>query len=304
MWVTALLLPGLIDALRVLDRVGPSPLKNTRLVYVPEEEGLDGLPEWLRRNICAAEDAPECPLTADQLRRVFAYYRTQGVSAWARTPEARDAGFVFGDNNITLKLGRADGGLLNKMQAQVFSWADAGFEGPTSGDEEQWTVEDYAYVATMKLLTFYNQTKRYLLDNKGIKMTHVHIQIYREGYTGNPHFDTRMNPRDEPGTLGRLLIPAKGDEGRPLAFYVGKKGYRGFPDLRHARLLTLVTGPIFMTDLGSGGSPILGAGQVELGHEGDDAHARKVFVAHAPYPKGMPTTRRTATCVFSGKPAN
>ena len=58
MWVTALLLPGLIDALRVLDRVGPSPLKNTRLVYVPEEEGLDGLPEWLRRNICAAEDAP------------------------------------------------------------------------------------------------------------------------------------------------------------------------------------------------------------------------------------------------------
>ena len=85
MWVTALLLPGLIDALRVLPRVGPSPLKNTRLVYVPEE-GLDGLPEWLRRNICAAEDAPERPLTADQLRRVFAYYRTQGVSAWARTP--------------------------------------------------------------------------------------------------------------------------------------------------------------------------------------------------------------------------
>ena len=183
---------------------------------------------------------------------------------------------------------------------EVWNFARRGVLVPTEAFERTC----YAYVATMKLLTFYNQTRRYLRDNKGIKLSHVHIQIYREGYTGNPHFDTRMKPRDEPGTLGRLLIPAKGDEGRPLAFYVGKKGYRGFPDLRHARLLTLARGPIFMTDLGSGGSPILGAGQVELGHEGDDAHASEVFVAHAPYPKGMPTTRRAATCVFSGKPAN
>ena len=154
----------------------------------------------------------------------------------------------------------------------------------------------------MKLLTYYDDTYNYLLD-KGIEPTQVHIQIYRNGYTGNAHFDTRMKT-NEPGTLGRLLVPTKGDEKRALAFYVARKGHKGFPDMRHARLLTLASGPIFMTDLGSGGSPILAAGQVELGHEGDDAHASEVFLAHAPYPKGMPTTKRAATCVFTGKPAN
>ena len=304
MWVSVLLLPGLIKALRVLPRVGPSPKKYTRLVYIPEQEELDGLPKSLKKHIRAARDAPECPLTAKELHRIFAYYRGKGTLARSRTKQARTASFVFGDNNITFKLGpkRYDGGLLLAIQAQAEAWEAAGFK-PTTDDEAQWTVEEYAYVATDKLLEFYDKTYLYLLDNKGIKLTMVHIQMYRKGYTGNAHFDTRMNP-NEPGKTARLLVPAQGDEGRPIAFYVGNKGYRGFLDMRQARLLTLATGPIFMTDLGAGGSPILGAGQVELGHEGDDAHASEVFVAHAPYPKGMPTTKPAATVVFTGKPAN
>lgn len=306
MRITALLVPGLIDALQRLPRVGPSPIKYTRLVYVPEEEGLDGLPEYLKKHIRAAPDAPECPLTANELQRVFAYYRTKGSSAWARTKKALNASFIFGDNNISIKLGSADGGLLNKMQAQVFDWAAAGFTRPAPEDRKQWTVEEYAYVATVKLLAYYDDTYNYLLD-KGIEPTQVHIQIYRPGYTGKAHFDTRMKT-NKPGTLGRLLVPAKGDEKRALAFYVARKGHKGFPDMRHARLLTLASGRIFMTDLGAGGSPILAAGQVELGHKGDDAHASEVFLAHSPYPKGKPALtkegepKRAATCVFTGKP--
>ena len=52
MWISVLLLPGLIDALRVLPRVGPSPKKGTRdIKYIPEQKGLDGLPKSLKEHI-------------------------------------------------------------------------------------------------------------------------------------------------------------------------------------------------------------------------------------------------------------
>ena len=134
----------------------------------------------------------------------------------------------------------------------------------------------------------------------GIDVVNAHVMIYPEGYRGNAHFDTRMNT-DTPGSLGRLLVPAKGNEGRPIAFYASHKGPRGWPVLRDARGLALATGPILMNDCGSGGSAVVAAGQAELGHKGSAADASDIFLGHAPYPKGKPATARSATVVFTGR---
>ena len=72
-------------------------------------------------------------------------------------------------------------------------------------------------------------------------------------------------------------------------------------DELEARRLALATGAILMNDYGSGGSAVVAAGQAELGHTGTAAAASDIFLSHAPYPKGMPTTARAATVVFTGR---
>ena len=299
---------SLADAFVALPRTGPSPIKGTHdIEYIPVF-GLDDLPslhEDLEKYIREAPDAPKCPLTPNGLVSLFGFMRRRHKCklARSRTPAACGASFVFGAKSFSINLGKPkfDGELLEKMKAQKAAWdkrPPPRFENALALDFRIHS-EQYIRDLLVNFLDFFGRTQIYLL-NKGIKHTHTHVMIYPEGYTGNAHFDTRMDT-NTPGSLWRLLVPAKGNEGRPIGFYASHKGKRGWPVLRDARRLALATGPILMNDYGSGGSAVVAAGQAELGHTGSAAAAADIFLGHAPYPKGMPTTARAATVVFTGR---
>ena len=303
---------SLADAFVALPRTGPSPIKGTHdIEYIPVF-GLDDLPslhEDLEKYIREAPDAPKCPLTPNGLVRLFAFMRHRHKCKLARskTPAARGASFVYGAKSFSINLGKGtdvDGGLLKKMREQRRKWKAnppprfVNFSGLDLRIHPEHEICDLLF----KFLAFFSDTQDYLLNQGkgGIDVVNAHVMIYPEGYTGNAHFDTRMDT-NTPGSLWRLLVPAKGNEGRPIGFYASHKGPRGWPVLRDARGLALATGPILMNDYGSGGSAVVAAGQAELGHKGSAAAAADIFLGHAPYPKGMPTTARSATVVFTGR---
>ena len=300
------------EALVALPRTGPSPIKGTRDIEHIPLLGLEDLPdlhEDLEKYIREAPDAPKCPLTPNGLVRLFAFMRHRHKCKLARskTPAARGASFVYGAKSFSINLGKGtdvDGGLLKKMREQRRKWK----ANPpprfvnASGFDLRIHPEHEICDLLKKYLAFFWQTQEYLLTKGkgGIDVVNAHVMIYPKGYTGNAHFDTRMHT-DTPGSLWRLLVPAKGNEGRPIGFYASHKGPRSWPVLRDARGLALATGPILMNDHGSGGSAVVAAGQAELGHKGSAADASDIFLGHAPYPKGMPTTARSATVVFTGR---
>ena len=269
-----------------LDRSGASPQSHSPLTHLPGH-GLDSLlPARLDSDIYRADGAPSCPLDYRQLKGLFGWFRP---TLFVGSTGDRFGSLIYYANNVTVQIGKPafDGGLMRKMKAQFREWDQA---------EKLGVRATYVFRLLELFMFYYNATKVYLLEEHSTKLTHTHIQLYNPDYQGNAHLDQRLWK-----STRRLLVPARGDEARPLAYYVGNWKSGGF-DLRNARLLALATGAIMMTDVGAGGSALLPAGVVGLGHARDDANAAEVRIAHAPYPLGRTApSRGAATVVFSGK---
>ena len=195
-----------------LDRSGASPQSHSPLTHLPGH-GLDSLPARLSSDIYRADGAPSCPLDYRQLKGLFGWFRP---TLFVGSTGDRFGSLIYYANNVTVQIGKPafDGGLMRKMKAQFRAWDQA---------EKLGVQATYVFRLLELFMFYYNATKVYLLEEHSTKLTHTHIQLYNPDYQGNAHLDQRLWK-----STRRLLVPARGDEARPLAYYVGNWKSGGF----------------------------------------------------------------------------